>query len=458
MPISWNRNLPRAGCCVNDFCPPAAAGDAGGSSRQAAVLQRLSQWRRSVGLLAFAGLVAIFGGRAPAVAQATPPSFQTPPYQSRQVGDLAYPASEQAAVTSSSVTADQDRVTVRRSSIPSPSAATLDAQREQLYAELSESYEYVDRLGGLVRKVAKFVKPSVIHIEARKVERKQGRSEAFDEAGAGVAVEIGGAAWILTNRHVIAGADTNEIVIQTEDGRRLRPKQVISDASTDVAVMRIDESIPLARIGISERTDIGDFVIAIGSPFGLSHSVTFGILSARGRRDLTLGAERIELQDFFQTDAAINPGNSGGPLLNLRGEVIAINTAIASNGGGSEGIGFAIPIDMAIRVAEELVQHGKLRRGYLGVTLDPEFKSADSLKTTGTPFGALVKDVRPGSPAQQARLQRGDVILEFDGHTIENDDHLVTRAGLTIIDREVPVVIYRGGQKYRTTMRIAPLD
>lgn len=375
-------------------------------------------------------------------------NFQTPPYQSRHVGDLTYPADAATA---------PDTVTVRRASIP-PAAAAIDDQREQLYAELSESYEYVDRLGGLIKKVARFVKPSVIHIEARKVERKGGRSEAFDEAGAGVAVEIDGGSWVLTNRHVIAGADTNEILIQTADGRQLRPRQVISDASTDVAVMRIDEAVPLAKIGRSDRIDVGDFVIAIGSPFGLNHSVTFGILSARGRRDLTLGAERIELQDFFQTDAAINPGNSGGPLLNLRGEVIGINTAIASNGGGNEGIGFAIPIDMAVRVAEELVQHGKLRRGYLGVTLDPEFKSADSLKTTGTPFGALVKEVRPGSPAQQARLQRGDVILEFDGYTIESDDHLVTRAGLTIIDREVPVVISRGGQKYRTTMRIAPLD
>ncbi len=407
-------------------------------------------------------LVAAVIAASPAVALAQPsPTYQTPPYQQhRQVGDLSYPApvASGPVVASESAKEDPDRVMVRRASIPPASPLARDEQREQLYAELSESYEYVDRLGGLVKKVARFVKPSVIHIEARKVERNHGRSEAFDEAGAGVAVEIGGGAWVLTNRHVIAGADTNEILIQTADGRRLKPLQVISDASTDIAVMRIGENIPLAKIGHSERLDVGDFVIAIGSPFGLSHSVTFGILSARGRRDLTLGAERIELQDFFQTDAAINPGNSGGPLLNMRGEVIAINTAIASNGGGSEGIGFAIPIDMAIRVAEELVQHGKLRRGYLGVTLDPEFKSADSLKTTGTPFGALVKDVRPGSPAQQARLQRGDVILEFDGHTIENDDHLVTRAGLTIIDREVPVVIYRGGQKYRTTMRIAPLN
>src|SRR5690606_32287441 len=143
--------------------------------------------------------------------------------------------------------------------------------------------------------------------------------------------------------------------------------------------MKVEAPLPAARIGRSGSVEVGDFVLAVGSPFGLSHSVTFGIVSAQERRDLTLGSERIELQDFFQTDAAINPGNSGGPLLNLRGEVIAINTAIASSSGGSEGIGFAIPIDMAIRVAQELVQFGALRRGYLGVTLDPEYQAADSI-------------------------------------------------------------------------------
>jgi serine protease Do len=383
-----------------------------------------------------------------------------PPYQSRRIDDSAWPpASATYPLRQANGEATVDPRPKMIGSESDPAAGSLiDASVSGAYAQVDADFEYVDRLGGLVKRVARLVKPSVIHIEARKVEKKQGRSEAFDEAGAGVVVEIAGGSWILTNRHVIAGAETSEIVIRTDDGRSLRPSKVVADASTDVAVMKVEAALPLARIGRSNSIDIGDFVIAIGSPFGLSHSVTFGILSARGRRDLTLGSERIELQDFFQTDAAINPGNSGGPLLNMRGEVIAINTAIASSGGGSEGIGFAIPIDMVMRVAEELVRHGKLRRGYLGVTLDPDFQTADSLRTTGSPFGALVKDVRPGSPAHEARLQRGDVILEFDGASIENDDHLVTLAGLTMINREVPVVIYRSGQKYRTTMKIAPLN
>jgi serine protease Do len=387
------------------------------------------------------------------------------PYQVRRVGDVDLANSRDGIESAAPRRLGLDPGLLNPganggdTSLPSGVVSGQGAEQRlnHLYAELDEDFALIDRLGGLVKKVARAVKPSVIHIEARKIEKSKGRSEAFDEAGSGVVVEIAGEPWILTNRHVIAGAETSEILIRTSDGRQLRPIKVIADASTDVAVMKVDADLPLAKIGRSDSVDIGDFVMAIGSPFGLSHSVTFGILSARGRRDLTLGSERIELQDFFQTDAAINPGNSGGPLLNLRGEVVAINTAIASSGGGSEGIGFAIPIDMVIRVGEELIRHGQLRRGYLGVTLDPDFTAAASLQTTGAPYGALIKEVRAGSPAQKARLQRGDVILEFDGEVIENDDHLVTRAGLTPIDSEVPVVIYRGGQKYRTSLVIVPL-
>ena len=334
---------------------------------------------------------------------------------------------------------------------------TFDLDRDKLYAELADDFSMVDRLGNLVKRVAQLVKPSVIHIEARKTEKTRGRTESYDEAGSGVVIMIGTERWVLTNRHVIVGASPNQILLRTNDGREIRPTKVFSDPSTDVAIMLIDAPIPAARIGASQAVEIGDFVLAIGSPFGLSHSVTFGIVSAKGRRDLTLGTERIELQDFFQTDAAINPGNSGGPLLNLRGEVVAVNTAIASSSGGSEGIGFAIPIDMAIRVAEELVTHGKLRRAYLGVTLDPDFTANDSLQDSGFSGGALVKEVRDGSPAALANLLRGDVILEFNGVGVDNDDHLVTRVGLTPLGQEVPVIISRSGRRYRTNITVIPL-
>ena len=248
--------------------------------------------------------------------------------------------------------------------------------------------------------------------------------------------------------------------MRSSDGREFHPIRILDDPNTDVAVMRVNANdLPAARIGDSENIDIGDFVVAIGSPFGLSHSVTFGILSAKGRRDLSLGEQRIDLQDFFQTDAAINPGNSGGPLLNLRGEVVALNTAIASSSGGSEGIGFAIPINMAIKVAQQLISYGELRRGYLGVTLDPDFTVADLISAGyDLPGGAMIKSVREGSPAQVAHLQRGDIVVEFGGKHVDNDDHLVAHVGLTDIGAKVPMIIYRDGKRYRTDVVLTDIN
>jgi serine protease Do len=197
-------------------------------------------------------------------------------------------------------------------------------------------------------------------------------------------------------------------------------------------------------LGDSSRVEIGDFVLAVGSPFGLSHSVTYGIISAKGRRDLKLGHEGVQFQNFFQTDAAINPGNSGGPLLNLRGEVIAINTAIASSSGGSEGIGFAIPINMFMVVARQLVENGKVARSFLGVHLDSSF---DSDKAAGLglprPGGTRVTGITPNSPAQAARLQVDDVILEVNGVLIEDDSHLVNLVSLLPLGEPVTLRVWR---------------
>lgn len=327
-----------------------------------------------------------------------------------------------------------------------------DQRRDELFAELADELSMFDRLGSLVSRVSTLVKPSVIHIEAHKTEIKGGQEESYDEAGSGIVIQSGDETWVLTNRHVILGSQPSEILLRSSDGRDFYPTRILDDPSTDVAVMKVSATklIP-ARVGDSDKVEVGDFVIAIGSPFGLSHSVTFGLMSAKGRRDLSLGEQRIDLQDFFQTDAAINPGNSGGPLLNLRGKVIALNTAIASSSGGSEGIGFAIPINMAMTVADNLIRYGELRRGYLGVTLDPAF-TINELISAGydLPGGALVKNVRRGSPAEKAFLQVGDIIVEFDGKSVENDDHLVARVGLTPLGATVPMIIYRQGKRYRT--------
>jgi serine protease Do len=332
--------------------------------------------------------------------------------------------------------------------------------RDAEYQLLQQEADALDRQLNLVRRIVKFASPSVVHIEAtKKADSGKGfASSRVEEAGAGVIVAIMGRPYVLTNRHVIYPADLDAIRIELNDGQILRPVRVWTDPSTDVAVMQLnrDELVP-ARVGDSDRLDIGDFVLAVGSPFGLSHSVTYGILSAKGRRNLELGSKEIEIQDFFQTDAAINPGNSGGPLLNLRGEVIGINTAIASNSGGNEGIGFSIPMNMAITVAEQLVTRGKLLRSYLGVQLENSFDSLTAQRLgLSSAKGALVKAIIPNSPAERAGVRVGDVILEFHGRKIENDAHLVKTVGLTPAGTHADLVIFREGKSQRLRARLDP--
>lgn len=336
----------------------------------------------------------------------------------------------------------------------SVTSVNATAAREVEFRQLQQEADALERQLSLIRRISKFAAPSIVHIEASKKSDpgKGFASSRIEEAGAGVIVDLSGGQYILTNRHVIHPAEINSILIETNDGQQMRPQQVWTDPSTDIAVMRIVRpGLTSARLGNSDEIDIGDFVLAVGSPFGLSHSVTYGIISAKGRRNLELGSKEIEIQDFFQTDAAINPGNSGGPLLNLRGEIVGINTAIASNSGGNEGIGFSIPINMAMTVAEQLVTRGKLLRSYLGVQLENAFDSVTAQRL-GLPStsGALVKDVIRNSPAQRAQLQVGDVIVEFNGIRIENDGHLVKTVGLTPVGRTVPVIFYRDGKRLQT--------
>jgi serine protease Do len=333
---------------------------------------------------------------------------------------------------------------------PAPPLTATDA-REQLYQQLFREVEELERHGSILKKVVKLVSPTVVHIEARRTEgsRVYGRSRTIEEAGSGVLVELGAKIYVLTNRHVVRDAQLASIDIGLGDGRKIHPTKVWTDRDTDVAVMAVDApNLVACRIGDSEKIEIGDFVVAVGSPFGLSHSVTYGIISAKGRRDLELGDGTVRFQDFMQTDAAINPGNSGGPLIGLRGEVIGINTAIASNHGGNEGVGFAIPINMAMGVARQLVDNGAVVRAFLGVTLDSKF-TPETAQRLGLPqrHGAHVIRVMAGSPAEKSRFTVGDVILNFNGTEIDDDSHLVNVISLTRVGTEVPVVVFRGGQK-----------
>jgi serine protease Do len=335
-------------------------------------------------------------------------------------------------------------------SAPSPEA------RARLYEELALDVAELEKHGNVLKRAAQLVKPTVVHIDSSKVEDDGLRRRRVQEAGSGVIVDIAGRNYILTNRHVITGTPLEDIKIEFDDGRVLRPKRVWMDKDTDLAVMQVDaENLIAARLGDSSQLEIGDFVLAMGSPFGLSHSVTYGIISAKGRRDLSLGNEGVKFQDFLQTDAAINPGNSGGPLLNLRGEVVGINTAIASSSGGSEGIGFTIPINMAKVVATQLVTQGRVTRAFLGVNLDSRF-TPEAAARMGLPStrGARVNGILPKSPAESCDVKIGDVILVFNGVRIEDDSHLVNLVSLTPVGQEIDVLLYRDGQPRNVKVKV----
>jgi serine protease Do len=343
-------------------------------------------------------------------------------------------------------------------------AAAQDDDRARQFEKLAHDVAQLEQQGNVLKQVVRLVRPTVVHIEAEKTDplAKRYSHHSIEEAGSGTIIQLGQKFYVLTNRHVIKAATVANIHIKLQDGRQINPTQVWSDPGTDVAIMAVTAShlVP-ARVGDSDKIDIGDFVLAVGSPFGLSHSVTFGIISAKGRRDLELGDEQVQFQDFLQTDAAINPGNSGGPLINLRGEVVGMNTAIASNSGGSEGIGFTIPINMAMNIAKQLVDRGSVVHRplppgpFLGVTLDSKFTQPIAAKL-GLPQleGCHITAITPKSPAEAAKLQVDDVIVEFDGTPIENDGHLVTLVSLTDVGKEVPIVVFREKKMLKTTVKI----
>jgi serine protease Do len=331
-------------------------------------------------------------------------------------------------------------------------------ERERLYEQAARDADLLEAQGRQLRRLTDLLRPAVVHIDATKpLARPRSGKTTEDEAGSGVIAQISGVTAVITNRHVVNRSALEDIAIRLDDGRELNPKRLWSDAGTDIAVMEVDaEDLQPARLADGDTVRIGDTVLAIGSPFGLSHSVTLGIVSAKGRRDLDLGDGNVKFQDFIQTDAAINPGNSGGPLVNLRGEVVGLNTAIASNSGGSEGIGFAIPIPMVMFVARQLVEHGSVPRAYLGVALDKQFdrKEADRLGMV-RPVGTRVESVTRGAPADLAGIRPDDVILEFDGRPVEDDDHLMSMVGMTPLDSMVQLVLFRDRERMTVRMKVA---
>ncbi|MDH5445990.1 MAG: DegQ family serine endoprotease [Gammaproteobacteria bacterium] len=266
------------------------------------------------------------------------------------------------------------------------------------------------------------------------------REKKTASLGSGVIVDAK-QGYILTNNHVIAKAD--EISVTLRDGRILRAKLIGADPDTDVAVIQVPaEKLTALPMADSDKLAVGDFVVAIGNPFGLGQTVTSGIVSALGRSGL--GIEGYE--DFIQTDASINPGNSGGALVNLAGELIGINTAIFSKSGGNIGIGFAIPINMAKDIMQQLLKHGEVKRGRLGAQaqdLNPELARAFNLKDHR---GAVITQVVPGSPADKGGLQPGDIVTHINGRQVKNADTLRNTLGLLRVGETVELNVLREGR------------
>ncbi len=350
----------------------------------------------------------------------------------------------------------------------------LTFAQDDILAQQSETF----------RQVAKKATPAVVFVEVEKevqVSSTPFSGDPFDffgddffnrffgeqrpqskrlQMGQGSGFVISSDGYILTNNHVVGGAD--RINVKFSDGRELKAEVIGTDPPSDVALIKVDaDGLPTIALGNSDELQVGDWVIAVGNPFGLAQTVTAGIVSANGRSQLNIG--NIQYQDFIQTDAAINPGNSGGPLLNLRGEVVGINTAIASRSGGYMGIGFAIPINMAVAIKDQLLKDGSVTRGYLGVlpqNISPDLAESFGLDTTD---GVLIAEVVEGTPADEAGLKRGDVIVEFNDQKITNESQFRNLVALIPPGKKVSFIIIRDGKQKKLQAKIgnredAPID
>ncbi|MSQ93688.1 MAG: PDZ domain-containing protein [Gemmataceae bacterium] len=284
-----------------------------------------------------------------------------------------------------------------------------------------------DRFESVVSKVL----PAVVSVDAVKPPKvnTSGKAKPVEESGSGVIVkcDVKAGYYVITNNHVVGQSKNEQITVQLTDGRIFRPTAVYADPESDLAIMAINSphALPTATLGNSDNAKVGRWVLAVGSPFGLNQSVSHGIISARDRGQVTLG-NTIRIKEFLQTDAAINPGSSGGPLIDLNGEVIGINTAIASHNGSNSGVAFSIPSNLVKRVMNQLLQQGTVQRGYLGMQLVVTFDPNDALKLgMDRVRGAMVEKVYPGTPAADCGLRANDVILQVENISIRNENHLI---------------------------------
>lgn len=276
----------------------------------------------------------------------------------------------------------------------------------------------------------------------------------YKQRGMGSGFIISEDGYILTNHHVVGDAD--KITVRLKDGREFDAKTIGSDSRSDVALIKLEEGkdLPILSLGNSDSLEVGEWVMAIGNPFGLDHTLTVGVVSAKGRTAVGI----TDYEDFIQTDAVINPGNSGGPLINLKGKAIGINSAIFSQSGGYMGIGFAIPINMVKAIKDQLIEHGEVRRGYLGITiqnLTKELMESFRLKDTE---GVLISDVNEDSPADRAGIQSGDVIVEYMNKEIKNSGQFRNLVALTPPGTKVKIALIRDRERKVLVAELGSLE
>jgi len=342
--------------------------------------------------------------------------------------------------------------------------SSQEHDRETEYAQLAKDADETDKISRIMRTAAELTLPSVVHLETTMIKPRttgvladvsRQTTQRVEETGTGIIVKIDAQYWVVTNSHVVGSADPEGIRVLCHDSRLLTPKRTIVNSDFDIAVIEIAETdVIAAKLGDGSTVQLADRVLVLGSPFGLSGSVTGGMISAVGRRNIPKGAHPIPLYDMLQTDASINPGNSGGPLVNMRGEVIGIIAAIASSSGTNEGVGFAIPIQDAMRVVENLVRYGEMQRPYLGIELTRTITDSERITAEITKqIGVKITRISPNSPAAVAGLKVGDILVKYNETDIEDDSHFIRLVVRDNIGGQVKLSVFRHGE----TLTITPV-
>ncbi len=343
-------------------------------------------------------------------------------------------------------------------SVATSQTPSREESRQKLLAEAAP----FERLGKVFRAAVDFAGPSIVHIESKRLRQVSPTKAAgrqvqmqIEESGCGIIAEIDGKRVVLTNRHVVEGIPLESIKIQAEDRSLLTPVEVLTNTDFDVAAVVVAETTLVPAL-FAESAEVGDLILTIGSPFGLDRSVSMGIVSATNRRRVPASVGPTPRVGFYQIDASVNPGSSGGPMLNLRGEVVGIVTAIATQGGGSEGVAFAMPTKIVLKIVRQLVKSGTVMRPYIGLGFDAAFGVEERKKLGVTRMvGARINSVQPDSPTAKAGLQKDDIILFVNRTEIEDDMHCVDVVAQSEIGETLTFTVLRDGAKISVPVTVS---